>query len=96
VLEGEIEQSRVLNRVMLNKDITHLNMRRWIRNPRIILLDCLLEYKKGESQTNMEFLKESDWARVQDIEDQQVKVLVNKILEFKLDLVITKKGVSGV
>ena len=73
-----------------------MNMRRQIRNPRIILLDCPLEYKKGENQMNMEFSKESDCARVQDIEDQQVKVLVNKILEFKLDLIITKKGVSGV
>ena len=54
---GEIEQSRVLNGVMLNKDITHPNMRRRILKPRIILLDCPLEYKKGESQTNMEFLK---------------------------------------
>jgi T-complex protein 1 subunit gamma len=71
-------------------------MSRQIRNPRIIMLDYPLEYKKGESQMNMEFSKESDCARVQDIEDQQVKVLVNKILEFKLDLVITKKGVSGV
>ena len=33
---------------------------------------------------------------MQDIEDQQVKVLVNKILEFKLDLVITKKGGGSV
>jgi T-complex protein 1 subunit gamma len=92
---GEIEQSRVLNGVMLNKDITHPNMRRRIKNPRIMLLDCPLEYKKGESQTNMEFSKESDWARAQDIEDEQVKALVNKILEFKPDLVITEKGVSG-
>lgn len=92
---GEIEQSRVLNGVMLNKDITHPNMRRRIQNPRIVLLDCPLEYKKGESQTNMEFSKESDWARAQDIEDEQVKALVDKILEFKPDLVITEKGVSG-
>lgn len=92
---GEIEQSRVLNGVMVNKDITHPNMRRRIQNPRIVLLDCPLEYKKGESQTNMEFSKESDWARAQDIEDEQVKALVEKILEFKPDLVITEKGVSG-
>lgn len=92
---GEIEQSRVLNGIMLNKDITHPNMRRRIKNPRIVLLDCPLEYKKGESQTNMEFSKESDWSRAQDIEDEQVKILVNKILEFKPDLVITEKGVSG-
>jgi len=91
---GEIEESRVLNGVMLNKDITHPNMRRRIIKPRIILLDCPLEYKKGESQTNMEFSKESDWERAQDIEEEQVKALVYKILEFKPDLVITEKGVS--
>ena len=62
---GEIEQSKVLRGVMVNKDITHPNMRRRIQNPRIILLDCPLEYKKGESQTNMEFSKEVDWSRAQ-------------------------------
>lgn len=92
---GEIEQSRVLNGVMVNKDITHPSMRRRIANPRIILLDCPLEYKKGESQTNMEFSKEGDWERAQDIEEEQVKALANKILEFKPDLIITEKGVSG-
>lgn len=92
---GEIEDSRVLSGVMLNKDITHPNMRRRIRNPRIVLLDCPLEYKKGESQTNMEFSKDEDWARAQDIEEEQVKAFVHKILEFKPDLVITEKGVSG-
>jgi len=91
---GEIEGSRVLSGVMLNKDITHPNMRRRIKNPRIVLLDCPLEYKKGESQTNMEFSKETDWARAQVIEEEQVKEMANKILEFKPDLVITEKGVS--
>ena len=92
---GEIEESRVLSGVMLNKDITHPNMRRRIKNPRIVLLDCPLEYKKGESQTNMEFSKETDWARAQLIEEEQIKEMANKILEFKPDLIITEKGVSG-
>lgn len=47
---GEIEDSRVLSGVMLNKDIVHAKMRRRIENPRIILLDGGIEYKKGESQ----------------------------------------------
>ncbi|KAL1748377.1 chaperonin Cpn60/TCP-1 family [Schizophyllum fasciatum] len=91
---GEIEESRVLNGIMLNKDITHPSMRRRIHNPRIILLDCPLEYKKGESQTNMEFSKEGDWERAQEIEEEQVKALATKLVEFKPDLVITEKGVS--
>ncbi|KDQ51155.1 hypothetical protein JAAARDRAFT_41419 [Jaapia argillacea MUCL 33604] len=91
---GEIEQSRVLDGVMLNKDIVHPKMRRRIVKPRIVLLDCPLEYKKGESQTNMEFTKEADYARSLEIEEEQVKMMVNKVLEFKPDLVITEKGVS--
>lgn len=50
---GTLEESEVLDGVMVNKDITHPKMRRTIKNPRIILLDCPMEYKKGESQTNM-------------------------------------------
>ncbi|KAJ2465138.1 T-complex protein 1 subunit gamma [Coemansia sp. RSA 2322] len=42
---GEIEESRVLDGVMINKDVVHPKMRRHIENPRIILLDCPLEYK---------------------------------------------------
>jgi T-complex protein 1 subunit gamma len=36
-------------------------MRRKIVNPRIILLDSPIEYKKGENQTNAELMKEEDW-----------------------------------
>jgi len=57
---GSLEDSVVLNGVMFNKDVTHPEMRRYIKNPRILLLDCPLEYKKGESMTNLEMFKESD------------------------------------
>ncbi|KAL2155340.1 hypothetical protein VTH82DRAFT_81 [Thermothelomyces myriococcoides] len=91
---GEIEDSRVLDGVMLNKDITHPKMRRRIENPRIILLDCPLEYKKGESQTNIEITKEDDWNRILQIEEEQVKAMCDHIIALNPDLVITEKGVS--
>jgi len=46
---GSLDESCVLDGVMLNKDITHPKMRRYIKNPRVIRLDSPLEYKKGES-----------------------------------------------
>ena len=92
---GEIESSRVLRGVLLNKDITHPKMRRRIVNPRIVLLDCPLEYKKGESQTNIEISKEDDWARVLEIEEEQVRAMCERIVEVKPDLVFTEKGISG-
>lgn len=91
---GEIEESCVLDGVMLNKDITHPKMRRRIENPRIVLLDCNLEYKKGESQTNIEISKEEDWNRILEIEEEQVKLMCEAVLAVKPDLVITEKGVS--
>ena len=91
---GQIEDSRVLDGVMLNKDITHPKMRRRIANPRVVLLDCPLEYKKGESQTNIEISKEEDWKTILDIEERQVKAMCEAILAVKPDLVITEKGVS--
>lgn len=51
---GLLDECCVLDGVMLNKDVTHPQMRRYIKNPRVMLLDCNLEYKKGESMTNME------------------------------------------
>jgi hypothetical protein len=48
----------VLKGVMFNKDVVVPGrMRRKIINPRIMLLDCPLEYKKGENQTNVEITK---------------------------------------
>ncbi|KAJ0423736.1 chaperonin Cpn60/TCP-1 family [Aspergillus carlsbadensis] len=91
---GQIEDSEVIDGVMVNKDITHPKMRRKIENPRIILLDCPLEYKKGESQTNIEISKEDDWNRILQIEEEQVKHMCDAILALKPDVVITEKGVS--
>lgn len=91
---GEIEDSRVLDGVMLNKDITHASMRRRIENPRIVLLDCPLEYKKGESQTNIEITDEDSWNKILQIEEEQIKKMCEAILAVKPDLVITEKGVS--
>ncbi|POY76878.1 hypothetical protein BMF94_0130 [Rhodotorula taiwanensis] len=91
---GEIEDSRVLDGVMLNKDVTHPKMRRRIENPRVVLLDCPLEYKKGESQTNIEVTKEEDWNRILEIEEEQIKQMCDRIVEFKPDLVFTEKGIS--
>ena len=92
---GQIEDSEVIDGVMVNKDITHPKMRRRIENPRVVLLDCPLEYKKGESQTNIEITKEDDWNRILEIEEEQVKRMCEAVLALKPDVVITEKGVSG-
>lgn len=79
---------------MFNKDVTHPGMRRDIKNPRVILLDCPLEYKKGESMTNMEFTKEDDFRKALEMEETEVMRMCDHIMLLKPDVVITEKGVS--
>ncbi|XP_037080103.1 T-complex protein 1 subunit gamma-like [Pollicipes pollicipes] len=91
---GTIEESRVLRGVLVNKDVTHPKMRRRIENPRILLLDCTLEYKKGESQTNIEMMKEEDFSKILELEEQYIQKLCNEIIRMKPDVVFTEKGIS--
>lgn len=91
---GSIDDSTVLRGVMLNKDVTHPKMRRRIENPRIILLDCSLEYKKGESQTNVEISGDTDFTKLLQIEEEYVQRICEDIIAVKPDLVFTEKGVS--
>jgi T-complex protein 1 subunit gamma len=91
---GEISDSCVLKGVMFNKDTTHSKMRRRIEKPRILLLDCPLEYKKGESQTNVEITNTDDWNTMLRMEEEYVENMCMEIIAFQPDIVITEKGVS--
>ncbi|CAH0552095.1 unnamed protein product [Brassicogethes aeneus] len=91
---GSIEESQIMKGVMINKDVTHPKMRRYIKNPRIMLLDCSLEYKKGESQTNVEISGQEDFTRLLEIEEEHVRRQCDDIIALKPDVVFTEKGVS--
>lgn len=75
----------------------------------VVLLDCPLEYKKGESasafihahavygavgQTNVEITMEADWEKLLQQEEEEMRRVCDDILKVKPDLVITEKGVS--
>jgi T-complex protein 1 subunit gamma len=72
---GDLHDCQVLNGVMFEKDVTHAKMRRHIENPRILLLDCPLEYKKGESQTNVEIMNEEDFNSLLRQEEEYIEQL---------------------
>lgn len=93
---GDITDSQVIRGVVLNKDVTHAKMRRHIENPRIVLLDCNLEYKKAESQTNVECASTDDFEKLLKEEEAEVKKMCDAILKVKPDVVCTEKGLSDI
>jgi len=91
---GSFEECRVVDGVMFNKDVTHQKMRRRIENPRIVLLDCGMEYKKAESSVDVEITDEAHWERLLQLEEEHVKKLCDYVIALKPDVVITEKGFS--
>jgi T-complex protein 1 subunit gamma len=84
---GELADCGVLNGVMFNKDVTHSKMRRRIENPRILLLDCPLEYKKGDSQTNVEIMNEEDFNSLLRQEEEYIEQICAQVSE-QLDCIL--------
>jgi T-complex protein 1 subunit gamma len=91
---GSFAECRVLPGCMINKDVTHAKMRRRIENPRVLILDCPLEYKKGESQTSIEVSNADDWQAVLKEEEKAIQQMCADIIQHKVDIVLTEKGLS--
>jgi len=91
---GFLEESKVLDGIMLNKDVVHQHMRRRIEKPRIILLDCGLEYKKLESGAHVNLSKEGDFETLLKIEEEAIQQMCNDLIKHKPTLIFTEKGVS--
>ncbi|CDJ65700.1 TCP-1/cpn60 family chaperonin, putative [Eimeria necatrix] len=60
----------------------------------VLLLDCPLEYKKGESQASVEVTKESEWRELLEQEEAEVAAMCRCVVESGANLVFTEKGVS--
>jgi len=91
---GTLDECELIPGVVMNKDVTHTGMKRRIEKPRVILLDCNLEYKKGENMTNIEVTRPEHWEQIMQQEEEHVKKMCDAILKFKPNLVLTEKGVS--
>mmetsp|Transcript_37232 Transcript_37232/g.61225 ORF Transcript_37232/g.61225 Transcript_37232/m.61225 type:complete len:554 (+) Transcript_37232:44-1705(+) len=91
---GQLDDSYVLDGIIVNKDVLHPKMRRFIKNPRIICLDIPMEYNKGESQTNIEITKEEDFEKYLQLEEDYIRRFCEKLISLKPDVVVTEKGCS--
>ncbi|KAL7668706.1 hypothetical protein ACOME3_009397 [Neoechinorhynchus agilis] len=91
---GSLSDSYVVNGIALNKDLLHPKMPRRIENPKVVLLDCPLEYKKGESQTMMELTKETDFTRALELEEEEIRGMCADLMKVGANIVVTEKGVS--
>ncbi|CAL6080458.1 TCP-1_chaperonin subunit gamma [Hexamita inflata] len=91
---GSVEDCQIVQGIIMNKDIIHPEMPKYIKNPRIVILDCPLEYKKVNSMLNVELQNGQDLQDLLKVEEDFTRNCFDKIMQFKPDIVLTEKGVS--
>jgi len=91
---GAQEETRLIPGCVIEKDVLHSSMRRRINNPRILVLNSGIEYKKGESQTTIEVQNSQSFADFLAAEERQVQIWVDRVVALKPDVVLCTKGVS--
>jgi len=92
----DIEKSTIISGVVILKDISHPKMRRKISRPRILLLDCDIEFKKGETRSNLEITEGKKWKDLMKVEEDYEIYCCNIIKKFNPDLIFTEKNVSDI
>ena len=80
---GQLDESEMIEGVFIEKEIVHSQMRRLIQNPKILVMDASLEFKKGESVTNIELKSGSDFVKALEMEEDQIRRMCSIITSLK-------------
>ncbi len=91
---GEIDQTELIDGIILDKEKVHPNMPKIVRNARIALLDLALEIKKPEFDTNLQISDPSMIQKFLGQEEDVLKEMVDKIKATGANVVITQKGID--
>jgi thermosome len=91
---GEIDQTELIDGIILDKEKVHPNMPKIVRNAKIALLDLALEIKKPEFDTNLQINDPSMIQKFLGQEEDVLKEMVEKIKATGANVVITQKGID--
>ncbi|ETO00116.1 hypothetical protein RFI_37343, partial [Reticulomyxa filosa] len=84
---GSIEDCQVINGLAFRKNVAHRKMRTSISQPKILLLDCPIEYHRMSSKlTSFDILLKQ--------EPEYMKMLVDKIKDLGPDIVVVSNSVA--
>ncbi|HLC55906.1 MAG TPA: thermosome subunit beta [Candidatus Nanoarchaeia archaeon] len=93
---GGIEDSELIQGIVIDKEKTHSAMPKKVRDAKIALLDAAIEIKNPETDTKIQI---SDPTQLQGFIDQEARILRNmtdKIIKSKANVVICQKGIDDI
>ncbi|GBC71674.1 60 kDa chaperonin [Candidatus Calditenuaceae archaeon HR02] len=91
---GSIMDTRLVEGVVLDKEIVHPDMPKLVRNPKIALLDASLEIEKTEFDAKLNIESPEQMRAFMEEEERMLKDMVEKIAATGANVVLCQKGID--
>lgn len=91
---ASIHDTKLIEGIVLDKEVVHGGMPKRIENAKIALLNCPLEVEKPEFDTKLNINNPSQMQKFLDEENNMLKSMVNKISSAGANVVLCQKGID--
>ncbi|MCS7146150.1 MAG: thermosome subunit beta [Nitrososphaerota archaeon] len=91
---GSIMDTRLIEGVVLDKEIVHPDMPKLVRNPKIALLDASLEIEKTEFDAKLNIESPEQMRAFMEEEERMLREMVEKIASTGANVVLCQKGID--
>ncbi len=93
---GSIQDTEVINGIVLDKEVVHSGMPTKIEHPKIALLNCALEVEKTEMSSEIRISDPTQMQMFLEEENRMLKNMVDKIHDTGANVVICQKGIDDI
>jgi len=93
---GDIDDTQLINGVLVDKEIAHPGMPKKVENAKIALVDSALEIEKTETDAKIEITSPEQLEAFLKQEEKMLREMVDKIAASGADVVFCQKGIDDV
>jgi archaeal chaperonin len=93
---GSINDTSLIEGIVLDKEVAHGSMPKRIENARIALLNCPLEVEKPEFDTKLNINTPAQMQKFLDEENNMLKSMVDKISSAGANVALCQKGIDDI
>ncbi len=93
---GSIEDTSLINGVLIDKEVAHPGMPKQVKDARIALLDVALEIEKTETDAKIEITSPEQMQAFLNQEEKMLREITDKVVKSKANVVFVQKGIDDV
>ena len=93
---GSVEETELIEGIVLEKEAVHPGMPKTVFNPKIALIDSAIEIKNTEIDAKIEITDPMQMQAFLDQEEKMLKKMVDKIIASGANVVFCQKGIDDI